>query len=615
MSPEQSFSPESSQAKPIVGQAAELSPTSPAQGGVWDNPIIGSLPNHLKQFIVDQQYESYTAIDHAVWRYVMRQNYDFLRRHAHESYTGGLARTGIDIESIPSIATMNEILGQIGWAAVTVDGFIPPAAFMEFQSYQVLVIAADIRSLEHIEYTPAPDIIHEAAGHAPIIADQQYADYLKRFGEIGAKAMSSKKDYELYEAIRHLSILKEKQAADPGEIKRAEQEVAERQDNLGEPSEMALLSRLHWWTVEYGLIGTLEAPRIFGAGLLSSIGESANCLTDQVKKLPFGIGASEYAFDIVNQQPQLFVTPDFEHLTNVLEKFADTMAFSTGGTAGLAKALECQNLATFVLSSGALVSGVVRSYDDGPNGQPSLVQTSGPTMLAYGNKELIDGSKELYADGLCAPIGNLAGCESTIEDMTDDQLRDLGIIAGHKGRLEFGSGLVVEGSLDQIVRRSGKIILFEISEGRISRGEAVAYDLGAATYHLPVGEKVISVFGSAADKNAFEPVSLVPRERTLPSAPSEQKKKLGLLYRAVRRVREKTRPVETLDEIWKEHQAEHPYDWLLAVELLELLSGQTGSERTAGEIKTFLAEKMETNKQLIELINSGLSLIEKAGNK
>ena len=104
---------------------------------------------------------------------------------------------------------MNRILKEIGWAAVSVDGFIPPNAFMEFQAYNVLVIASDMRTINHIEYTPAPDIIHEAAGHAPIIANPEYAEYLRRFGEIGSKAISSAKDYEMYEAIRLLSILKE----------------------------------------------------------------------------------------------------------------------------------------------------------------------------------------------------------------------------------------------------------------------------------------------------------------------------------------------------------------------------------------------------------------------
>jgi phenylalanine-4-hydroxylase len=128
---------------------------------------------------------------------------------AHESYVKGLEATGISVDEIPRMDGMNRILKEIGWAAVSVDGFIPPNAFMEFQAYNVLVIASDMRTINHIAYTPAPDIIHEAAGHAPIIANPEYAEYLRRFGEIGSKAISSAKDYEMYEAIRLLSILKE----------------------------------------------------------------------------------------------------------------------------------------------------------------------------------------------------------------------------------------------------------------------------------------------------------------------------------------------------------------------------------------------------------------------
>ncbi|MGH7938037.1 MAG: aromatic amino acid hydroxylase, partial [Bryobacteraceae bacterium] len=242
------------------------------------NAAVAALPKHLLQFAVDQRYDDYTSVDHAVWRFIMRQNVFFLKEYAHKLYFQGLLDTGISFDRIPRIEEMNEILGKIGWGCVAVDGFIPPAAFMEFQAYRVLVIACDMRQINHIEYTPAPDIVHEAAGHAPIIVDQEYADYLQRFGEVGAKAMSSKKDFELYEAIRHLSILKELPNPDANELTEATKLVEERQKNLGEPSEMAQLSRLHWWTVEYGLIGPMNNPKIYGAGLLSSIGESVSCL-------------------------------------------------------------------------------------------------------------------------------------------------------------------------------------------------------------------------------------------------------------------------------------------------------------------------------------------------
>ena len=121
------------------------------------------------------------------------------------------------------------------------------------------------------------------------------------------------------------------------ELKKAEQKVAYCQANLGEPSEMALLSRLHWWTVEYGLIGTLENPKIYGAGLLSSIGESASCMKPEVKKLWYTKDAVNYPFDITKEQPQLFVTPTFQNLVDVLEDFANTMAFRKGGAEGLEK--------------------------------------------------------------------------------------------------------------------------------------------------------------------------------------------------------------------------------------------------------------------------------------
>ncbi len=173
------------------------------------NRVTEKLPKHLHKFIVRQPYSAYTAQNQAVWRYVMRLNIRTLKHRAHESYSDGLKKTGIDENAIPEMEGMNRILKNIGWAAVAVDGFIPPNAFMEFQAYNVLVISSDIRTIDHINYTPAPDIIHEAAGHAPIIANPEYSEYLRRLGEIGCKAISSPKDDAMYEAIRILSILKE----------------------------------------------------------------------------------------------------------------------------------------------------------------------------------------------------------------------------------------------------------------------------------------------------------------------------------------------------------------------------------------------------------------------
>ena len=164
---------------------------------------------------------------------------------------------------------VNRILKDIGGAAVAVDGFIPPNAFMAFQAHNVLVISSEIRTIDHIGYTPAPDIIHEAAGHAPIIANPEYAEYLRRFGEIGSKAISSQEDDKIFEAIRELSILKENPNSKEEEIAMATKKVEKIQSELSELSEMAKIRNLHWWSVEYGLIGDINNPKIYGAGLLS----------------------------------------------------------------------------------------------------------------------------------------------------------------------------------------------------------------------------------------------------------------------------------------------------------------------------------------------------------
>jgi len=372
------------------------------------NPVVQALPEHLKDFIIDQNYERYTARNQAVWRYVMRRNLDYLSEVAHKSYIEGLRKTGISIDSIPSMERMNEILQNIGWGAVCVDGFIPPAAFMEFQKYKVLVIAADIRNINHIEYTPAPDIVHEAAGHAPIIADSDYAEYLRKFGEIGSKAFSSSYDYKLYEAIRHLSILKANPNTSDKDITHAENAINELEANPAPPSEMALIRNLHWWTVEYGLIGNLEKPQIYGAGLLSSIGESVWALSDKVKKIPYTLEAQDYSFDITKPQPQLFVTPDFEYLNSVLDEFASNMSLNNGGIEGINKAIESKNLATAVLRSGIQISGVFTNMI-AEGSQIIYIQATGPSMLSYKDQVLEGHGPDYHEHGYGTAVGKLKG--------------------------------------------------------------------------------------------------------------------------------------------------------------------------------------------------------------
>jgi phenylalanine-4-hydroxylase len=561
----------------------------------FDNAAVAATPKHLLQFAVDQRYDEYTPVDHAVWRFIMRQNVFFLREYAHKVYFQGLLDTGISFERIPRIQEMNDILAKIEWGAVAVDGFIPPAAFMEFQAYKVLVIACDMRQIHHIEYTPAPDIVHEAAGHAPIIVDREYSRYLQRFGEVGAKAMSSKKDFELYQAIRHLSILKEQPNSDPKEVEEATKLVEHRQKTLGEPSEMALLSRLHWWTVEYGLIGALENPKIYGAGLLSSIGESVSCLEPAVKKIPYSIDAANTPFDITTKQPQLFVCHDFKHLADVLEEFASKMAYQVGGLEGIHKAIECNNVATCEYSSGLQVSGVFTEVITDEKGQPIYLRTTGKTALAFKEKELPGHGIDYHKEGFGSPIGKWKETE---------------FAEGKKAKLEFESGVTVEGKIDKILRRDGKLLLVTFSNCRAKYGDRVLFDPDWGTYDMAVGERITSVFNGAADKDAYNQVALVPKERTI-KVPSDAKlKRLENLYAQVRKIRESKTGYERLGEIWETQQAEHPEDWLLSMEIFEILDATDQQPELKAKIDKFLNQKRVHDKDKAVLIEWGFRLVE-----
>jgi phenylalanine-4-hydroxylase len=578
-----------------------------------DNAAVAATPKHLLQFAVDQRYDDYTPVDHAVWRFIMRQNIFFLKEYAHKVYFQGLLDTGISFERIPRIQEMNDILAKIEWGAVAVDGFIPPAAFMEFQAYKVLVIACDMRQIHHIEYTPAPDIVHEAAGHAPIIVDREYSKYLQRFGEVGARAMSSKKDFEVYQAIRHLSILKEQPNNDPKEIEDATKLVEHRQKTLGEPSEMALLSRLHWWTVEYGLIGTLETPKIYGAGLLSSIGESVSCLEPHVKKIPYSIDAVNQPFDITTKQPQLFVCRDFQHLKDVLEEFASKMAYQVGGLEGINKAIECNNVATCEYSSGLQVSGVFTEVITDKKNSPVYLRTTGKSALAFGNKELSGHGIDYHKEGFGSPIG---------------KWKETKLAEGQKAKLEFESGITVEGKVEKILhaaelgsarrsdprklsgQRSLSTILISFSNCRAKYGDRILFDPDWGTYDMAVGERISSVFNGAADKDAYNQVALVPKERTIKVPSDAKRKKLENLYAQVRKIRESKAGYERLGEIWETQQAEHPGDWLLSMEIFEILDAIDQQLELKAKIEKLLNQKKATTKDLSTLIEWGFRLVE-----
>ncbi len=573
------------------------------------NSVLEKLPFHLRDFILKQPYDYYTAQNQAVWRYVMRKNMDYLKTKAHESYIPGLKKAGISIEEIPKMEGMNRILKEIGWAAVSVDGFIPPNAFMEFQAYNTLVIAADIRTIEHIEYTPAPDIIHEAAGHAPIIANPEYAEYLRRFGEIGTKAISSAKDFELYEAIRHLSIIKEDPNTKNKAIREADEQIKVISENMGVPSEMAGIRNMHWWTVEYGLIGNMKDPKIYGAGLLSSIGESEWCMGDLVKKLPYTIEASKIEFDITKPQPQLFVTEDFAHLSFVLEEYANSMSLRNGGLAGVQKLINSKNFGTVELSTGIQISGKFTELISDEYYRPIYVKTIGPTALAYKNKELIGHDKEYHITGFGSPVGKLKGINLAIENMSPTDLEAYGIYEGRTTSLLFDGGVKVEGEIITGKRNlQGKIILISFRNCTVTYGDQVLFHPTWGIYDMAVGESVISAFSGIADPNSFGQQFEVPKEKTHKIVYRADEILLFKLYEEVRKMR-KCKQVDSkrVETIFGQLILNYPNDWLLVLEIFEILN-PIDDAALKGQVKSHL-EKAYNDESIKHLIEDGIRLI------
>lgn len=203
--------------------------------------------------------------------------------------------------------------------------------------------------------------------------------------------------------------------------------MAEARKKVKGLTEADKVSRLFWWTVEYGLIGELDNPKIYGAGLLSSVGESQSCLAPKVRKIPFSVEECiNTPYDVTKPQPQLFVCKNFEELVAKIDDFAGTMAFRKGGTESLENALRTDSTATVVFCSGLQVTGIVGEICKDDAGEAIYFRTKGPTALSYDDNQLAGHGTETHRKDFGTPIGRLEGRQA-LEDCNEKQLHDLGI--------------------------------------------------------------------------------------------------------------------------------------------------------------------------------------------
>ena len=466
--------------------------------------VVAALPGHLRSFCVEQRYAEYTAEHQFTWRFIIDRLDAFLTTHGHPAVAAGFRRFAIDPDHIPHIDEINAGLAEVGWCAVLVDGFLPPVIFMEFQAHQVLPISADMRSLDHIVYTPAPDIVHEAAGHAPMLADAEYRAFLQRVGECGARTLWNEADDIVYQAVRALSIAKEHPNTDAAEVDaalRALDEAIEAQ-RAQPPSEATLLARLHWWTVEYGLIGSLDAPKIFGAGLASSLLESRHCLAKDTVRLPLSSACIEQAYDITDVQPHYYVARDWQQLNEVLDEFAAQCAFSIGGVEGIQRAIEHGTCATAEYANGLQVTGRFDRVLIDQRGQLAYIGTVGPSELAFAGTALEGHDNSLHPDGFGAPVGALAGTTIPLDRATPEELASLGIRCGQMVELRFESNVVVTGRVVDLDRVESRNLLLHLDDCRVTAPDGtLLFEPDWGRYHMAMGGPIVSVFGGPGDRS------------------------------------------------------------------------------------------------------------------
>ncbi len=198
---------------------------------------VADHPDIKADFTIDQGWENYSDVEHGVWHRLFERQSKLLPGRACNEFLDGVKVLGMTENKIPNFEEMSEKLMKLtGWQVVSVPGLVPDAVFFEHLANRRFVSGNFIRTPEQLDYLQEPDVFHDVYGHVPLLTNPIFADYMQAYGKGGLRALN-------HDCLQNLS-------------------------------------RLYWYTVEFGLINTPEGRRIFGAGILSSKGESIFSLED-----------------------------------------------------------------------------------------------------------------------------------------------------------------------------------------------------------------------------------------------------------------------------------------------------------------------------------------------
>jgi phenylalanine-4-hydroxylase len=232
------------------------------------------IPQKLKEPVPIHDeilYPDYTDDEHEIWNFLYNRQMNFLPNRAAEEYLDGVKRLNLSPARIPSLKEISKVFYETTeWKVARVPGLIDVEDFFKLVSQRVFPSTDYIRTREELDYTPAPDLFHDIFGHMPMLTNKSFANFYQKFGIASLNA---------------------------------------------DPSIRKQLETFHWFTVEFGLIKNSVGTRIYGAGILSSLGEVQHALSDEVEVREFDpdkIVVQEY--DVWHLQPVLFAIESFEQL-------------------------------------------------------------------------------------------------------------------------------------------------------------------------------------------------------------------------------------------------------------------------------------------------------------
>jgi len=236
----------------------------------------GSVPVYTTA-VVDQPWGSYARKDHATWATLFERQQQVLVGRACDEFRENQRRFGMTPDAIPKFDDLNRVLkGTTGWEIIGVEGLLPELTFFDHLANRRFPVTWWIRKPEQIDYIAEPDLFHDLFGHVPLLLNPVFADYMEAYGCGGVKA-----------------------------------------HGLGAEA-LVNLTRLYWYTVEFGLIKQADGLRIYGSGIVSSKGESIHCLESAApNRIGFDmprIMRTRYRID--TYQKTYFVIDSFEQLMN-----------------------------------------------------------------------------------------------------------------------------------------------------------------------------------------------------------------------------------------------------------------------------------------------------------